>query len=38
MASVVKEKGGVCRVLGCDGTAVNTGIHSGETPPFMLTH
>ena len=26
----VKEKGGTCRVLGCDGTAVNTGIHNGD--------
>ena len=26
----VKEKGGTCRVLGCDGTGVNTGIHNGD--------
>ena len=26
----IREKGGKCRVLGCDGTSVNTGIHSGS--------
>ena len=32
----MKEKGGQCRVLGCDGTPVNTGIHSGETTDISL--
>ena len=29
IASTIRERGGKCRVLGCDGTSVNTGIHSG---------
>ena len=26
----VRENGGKCTVLGCDGTSVNTGIHTGS--------
>ena len=29
ISSTMRERGGKCRVLGCDGTSVNTGIHSG---------
>ena len=30
IVSTIRDRGGKCRVLGCDGTAVNTGIHTGS--------
>ena len=29
IASIIRDTGGKCKVLGCDGTAANTGIHNG---------
>ena len=36
MVSVVRESGGKCIVLGCDGTSVNTGIHTGSLREIQL--
>ena len=30
IVSTIRERGGKCKVLGCDGTSVNTGIHTGS--------
>ena len=37
VVTVVRENGGVCRVLGCDGTSVNTGIHTGALREIQLS-
>ena len=36
IVSVVRENGGKCTVLGCDGTSVNTGIHTGALRKIQL--
>ena len=36
IVSTIRERGGQCKVLGCDGTAVNTGIHNGALRGIQL--